>query len=120
MIRSVEAAKERLSRAQQDLEAATAAAYPKDTIVTVELGGHMLQLKVTGIRGAYWTCPGQMVGVNTKTGKARTFYDSDVIRIDHMPHTPEPPRETLFKPGEGEALLSLIANSAQRGGDNHD
>lgn len=113
MIRSVEAAKERLRRAQQDLEAATAAAYPKDTIVTVELGGHVLQLKVTGQRGAYWSNPGQMTGVNTKTGKLRTFYDHDVVRIDHMPRIPEPPRETLFNPGEGEALLSLIAGSTQ-------
>lgn len=86
MIRSVEIAKERLTEAQNHLEAVTKAAYPYGTIVVCSLGGHTVDLEVLGTRGAVWHTPGQLVGKNIKTGKTRTFYDSDVIRIKHNPN----------------------------------
>lgn len=87
MIRTVELARDHLRTAQDSLEAATAAAYPKDMIVIAELNGYKVELIVIGMRGAVWHSPGEIMGRNTKTGKIRTFYDHNVIRIKHNPTT---------------------------------
>ncbi|MGB7388928.1 MAG: hypothetical protein WA929_15190 [Pseudomonas neustonica] len=87
MIRTVEDSAEALAVAQRNLVAATIAAYPKDMIVIAELNGYQVELIVLSADVPYWSRAGQIIGRNTKTGKQRSFYDSNVIRIKHNPTT---------------------------------
>lgn len=77
---SVEAAKMKYQQAAKDYDAAAESAYPPGTIVNVQLGRATVTLRCTGSRGSWWACPGQLCGVNVKTGKVRTFYADNVIQ----------------------------------------
>ena len=78
MIRSVEIAKERLTEAQNHLEAVTKAAYPYGTIVVCSLGGHTVDLEVLGTRGAVWHTPGH-------SGSSQAVTNSVVLGITSTP-----------------------------------
>lgn len=81
----VEKAKAVMEAAQRNLSQLTEAAYPYGTIVVCRLAGYTVELVVRGRRGSDWASPGQLQGVNTKTGKHRTFTDADVVRVVHRP-----------------------------------
>jgi|GEM_PF-1916823 len=85
MIPEVEKAKAVMEAAQKNLSEVTEAAYPSGTVVVCRLLGCTVELIVKGRRGSDWANPGQMVGINTKTRKPRTFTDADVVRVVHWP-----------------------------------
>lgn len=81
MIEAVEIAHREVEQAQKALVRAVTLAYPVGTLVRVKLGGHEIQVEVRGHGQAWWHSPGEIHGVNTKTGKDRFFYDSNVTDI---------------------------------------
>lgn len=53
-------------------------AYPVDTVLDVELGGHVITVRVTGHSSSWWHDPGTMGGRNIETGKLRRFTPTDI------------------------------------------
>lgn len=77
----VEAATARLKQKQLELIQTVQREYPVGTEVSVLLGTHVVQLRVSGHRTSHWHCPGQMFGVNLKTQKQREFYDRNILEV---------------------------------------
>lgn len=54
---------------------------PVGALVTVELGGNVLSIRVTGHQR--WSGGiGELTGVNVRTGKHRFFHWSDILSVD--------------------------------------
>lgn len=84
---AVQAAKAKYESAAQAYANTVSAAFPKGTVVTAKIGGHVLRIRVGGVSGGWWSEPGKMYGVNVMTGKMRVFYASDVIGlVEEQPH----------------------------------
>lgn len=54
--------------------------YPTGTKVNAEVGGHTITVEVTGY-GSYWSSPGEIHGINVKTGKARHFHHRHILEV---------------------------------------
>jgi len=62
---------ERVKKAYDNYKAAAEAlitttreAYPEGTILTVNLGGYEIEVKVIGHTDSWWNEPGEMIGLN--------------------------------------------------------
>ena len=75
----VQEAYDALQAAQKAMVTAVQVHYPVGTSWRVKLGGHILTLEVTGHGSAYWSSPGEIQGVNVKTGSVRSFHPFQVI-----------------------------------------
>ena len=53
--------------------------YPIGMLVSVQLGGHELVIRVTGYNKCWWSRLDEIYGVSNKTGKPRTFVPYDII-----------------------------------------
>ncbi|MEQ8511532.1 MAG: hypothetical protein RLN67_13830 [Algiphilus sp.] len=78
----VEEAQRDLRNAQQGLVAAVKAAYPVGSVVTVRIGNSTFRARVEGHNDFWWSEPGEMFGVNLKTGKRRHFTSHQIAKAD--------------------------------------
>lgn len=67
--------------AAESLITAVKQTYPVGTKLLVALGGHKVEVKVTGHCNTWWTRPGVIFGENIKTGKRRDFDWSRIIEV---------------------------------------
>lgn len=74
-IKNLDGLSEAIRAAQRDLANAIAERWPVGSIVQARMGGHLLELRVTG--PCYDTA--RFWAVNTKTGAARKVHYSDVL-----------------------------------------
>ncbi|MFV3326600.1 hypothetical protein ACNFG0_09015 [Pseudomonas sp. NY15372] len=77
---NVIAAEETAKVAQRKYSEAVQRAYPIGRILRVDVGGHQITIEVTG-HGAFWSRPGEILGTNVKTGKARQFHHRHVLEV---------------------------------------
>ena len=80
--------RERITAADKEYERA-AKAYceavremvPQGSLVTAELGRAIVEIEVTGHSDIWWSSPGEIIGINTVTGKQRHFYPMNIIAV---------------------------------------
>ena len=68
-------------QAAESLIAAVKQTYPVGAKLRVALGGHQLEIEVTGHNEFWWNRPGVIIGKNIKTGKQRDFDWNRVIEV---------------------------------------
>lgn len=76
---NVEAAKAAYENAARSLVETVTREYPVGTVMTVQLGGHELRVRVVRHSESWWYNPGEIVGENIRTGKIRRFHASDIV-----------------------------------------
>ena len=67
-----------IKEAQLSLVAVLKDAYPVGCKVKAKLGRSIVSIEVTGHAYAYWSEPGNITGLNIKTGNKRCFHFSDI------------------------------------------
>lgn len=74
----VQSATKAVQTANEDLMRVVERIYPIGRVVDVQLGAHLLTLKVVGHGQYWWSSAGEIYGENIKSGKVRTFHDRQV------------------------------------------
>ena len=80
--------RERITAARMEYERAAKAycetvreAVPQGSLVTAELGRAIVEIEVTGHSVIWWSSPGEIIGINTVTGKQRHFYPTNIMSV---------------------------------------
>ena len=66
-------AEEKYQRAAESLMETVQTLYPLGSVVVAELGGHLIELRITGHSQSWWCEPNYLYGTNINTEKKRRF-----------------------------------------------
>ncbi|MGO4801180.1 hypothetical protein ACEN2T_18020 [Pseudomonas sp. W22_MBD1_FP4] len=80
LLLDVDQASKALREAQISLSLAVQLAYPVGVEVIAKIGGSKVTVKV-GSYGSNWASPGDVCGVNVKTGKNRRFHYTSILGL---------------------------------------
>ena len=75
----IEQARKEHQSAAENLMVVIKKQYPVGTIIDVKLGGHILEIEVTGYSQSWWHSPGYIRGTNINTLNSRDFHVSYIV-----------------------------------------